>query len=137
MLPDQFLAGLQKNGPAPVYLFLGPEAYQRERCRRELIQAVLGDDPEERENGFSRHDLSEGSLSAALDDARAMSLFASKRLVWIGSAEAALPRSSKAAARAAAQEDDDDSESANDGDGLAAYLRAPTPGTVVVLESSR
>ena len=135
MLPDQFLAGLQKSGPAPVYLFLGPEAYQRERCRRELIRAVLGDDPEARENGFSRHDLSEGSLSAALDDARAMSLFASKRLVWIGSAEAALPRSSKA--RAAAQEDDDDSESGNDGDGLAAYLRAPTPGTVVVLESSR
>ena len=135
MLPDQFLAGLQKNGPAPVYLFLGPEAYQRERCRRELIRTVLGDDPEERENGFSRHDLSEGSLASALDDARAMSLFASKRLVWIGSAEAALPRSSKA--RAASQEDDDDSESGNDGDGLAAYLRAPTPGTVVVLESSR
>jgi len=131
MLPDQFLAGLQKNAPAPVYLFLGPEAYQRERCRRELIRAVLGDDPEERENGFSRHDLSEVTLAAALDDARAMSLFASKRLVWIGSGEAALPRTSRAAAS------DDDAEGNGDGDGLTAYLRQPTPGTVVVLESSR
>jgi DNA polymerase-3 subunit delta len=131
MSPDQFLAGLQKNAPSPVYLFLGPEAYQRERCRRELIRAVLGDDPEERENGLSRHDLSEVSLAAALDDARAMSLFAPKRLLWIGSAEAALPRTS----RTAASDDAPDSDSG--GDGLAAYLRQPTPGTVVVLESSR
>lgn len=131
MSPDQFLAGLRKNAPAPVYLFLGPEAYQRERCRRELIRAVLGDDPEERENGFSRHDLSETTLAAALDDARAMSLFASQRLVWIGSAEAALPRTSRAVAS------ESDSESDADESVLASYLRQPTPGTVVVLESSR
>jgi DNA polymerase III subunit delta len=131
MLPDQLLASLQKSGPAPVYLFLGPEAYQRERCRRELIRAVLGDDPEERENGFSRHDLSETSLASALDDARAMSLFASKRLVWIGSAEAALPRTTKASST------DEDAEPGGDLDNLASYLRQPTPGTVVVLESSR
>ncbi len=130
MTPDQFLAGLHKNGPAPAYLFLGPEAYQRERCRRELIRAVLGDDPEDRENGFARHDLSEGTLAAALDDARAMSLFASRRLIWIGNAEAALPRTRAAAA-------DEDGEEGGDVSDLAAYLKAPTPGTVVVLEASR
>ena len=129
MTPDQFLASLQKNGPAPAYLFLGPEQFQRERCRRELIRAVLGDDPEDRENGFARHDLGEVTLASALDDARAMSLFASKRLIWIGNAEAALPRT-----RAAASEDDGDS---GDGSELAAYLKAPAPGTVVVVEASR
>ena len=46
MTPYQFLAGLPKHGPAPVYLFLGPEPYQRDRCRRALLGAVLGADPE-------------------------------------------------------------------------------------------
>src|SRR5258708_2050679 len=104
MSPDQFLASL-KNGPAPVYLFLGPEAFQRERCRRELLRAALG-------------------------DARALSLFASRRVIWIVNAEAALPRT-----RAAAS--DEDVESGGDASDLAAYLRAPAPGTVVVLEASR
>ena len=31
-------------------------------------------------------------LAAALDDARSLSLFASRRVIWIGSAEAVLPR---------------------------------------------
>ena len=138
MSPDQFLANLQKNGPAPVYLFLGPEAYQRERCRRELIRAVLGDDPEDRENGFSRHDLSEVTLAAALDDARAMSLFASRRLVWIGAAEAAMPRTrTSASAGASAVASEDDGDAGDETSGLAPYLRAPTPGTVVVMEASR
>ena len=117
MTPDQFLANLQKNGPAAAYLFLGPEAYHRERCRRELIRAALGD-------------LSEVTLASALDDARAMSLFASRRLIWIANAEAALPRT-----RAAAS--DDEAEDGGDGSDLAAYLKAPTPGTVVVLDASR
>lgn len=134
MSPDQFLASLQKNGPAPVYLFLGPEAYQRERCRRELIRAVLGDDPEDRENGFARHDLGEVTLAAALDDARAMSLFASRRLVWIGGAEAALPRTRTSAAAGASE---DQGSAGDETSGLAAYLREPTPGTMVVVEASR
>jgi len=134
MSPDQFLASLQKSGPAPVYLFLGPEAYQRERCRRELIRAALGDDPEARENGFARHDLGEISLASALDDARAMSLFASQRLIWIAGAEAALPRTRASAKEQSGEEGaEDDSDAAR----LAAYVREPTPGTVVVIEASR
>jgi DNA polymerase-3 subunit delta len=125
MTPEQFVASLQKSKPAPVYLFLGPEQHQRERCRAALLEAVLGTDAEARENGFSRVDLDEIPLAAALDDARSMSLFASRRVIWIGSAEAALPRG-----RAAAEDAGDDGE-------LAAYLREPTPDTVVVLESSR
>ncbi len=130
MSPDQFLATLEKNGPAPAYLFLGQEAYQRERCRKALVRAVLGDDPEDRENGFAHHDLSDTPLAAALANARSMSLFASRRLIWIGNAEAALPRT-----RAAAT--DEDGEEGGDSSDLAAYLKSPSPGTVVVFEASR
>ena len=131
MTPDQFLQSLQKGAPAPVYLFLGPEPYQRERCRQALLDAVLGSTPEDRESGLTRVDLSEVPLAAALDDARALSLFASRRVIWIGGAEAILPRG-----RAVASESDEGGE-AGDAGQLAAYLREPTPGTVVVLESSR
>ena len=126
MTPDQFLAKLKKDGPEPAYLFLGPEAFERERCRRAIFAATL---PEEaREDGFTRHELSQVPLAAAIDDARSMSLFATQRLIWLGSAEAAVPR-----ARAAGAE----TEEADDSDSLAAYLRRPTPGTVMVIDCSR
>src|SRR6185312_10280671 len=131
MTPDQFLLSLQKGAPAPVYLFLGPEPYQRERCRQALLETVLGSVPADRESGLTRVDLSEVPLAAALDDARALSLFASRRVIWIGSAETVLPRG-----RAAAAESDEGGD-AGETNQLAAYLREPTPGTVVVLESSR
>ncbi|MDP8990839.1 MAG: DNA polymerase III subunit delta [Acidobacteriota bacterium] len=130
MSPDQFLASLEKKRPAPVYLFLGPEPYQRERCRRALLDAALGTSPEDRDGGLTRVDLSEVPLAAALDDARALSLFAAQRVIWIGSAEAVLPRGRAGAADSVEAEDASDTP-------LAAYLREPTPGTVVVLESSR
>jgi DNA polymerase III subunit delta len=128
MTPDQFLLGLQKNAPAPVYLFLGPEPYQRERCRRALLEAVLGPLPEDRESGLTRVDLSQVPLAAALDDARALSLFTARRVIWAGSAEAVLPRG-----RVTAAEEDETGDATQ----LSAYLREPTPDTVVVFESSR
>jgi DNA polymerase-3 subunit delta len=118
MTPEQFLDRLKK-GPAPVYLFVGQEAYQRERCRRALMDAVLSQ--EDRDSGFVRHDLDQISLAAAIDDARSLSLFATQRVVWLASAEAALPRGDAG---------DPPAE-------LASYVAEPTPGTVVVLEASR
>jgi DNA polymerase-3 subunit delta len=124
MTPDQFLDRLKKSGPAPAYLFLGPEAYQRERCRKGLLDAALPG--EDRDCGLTRHDLDEIPLASVLDDARCMSLFASKRVIWIASAEAVLPRGRG--------KDEDESGDAAE---LAAYLKDPTPGTVLVIESSR
>jgi DNA polymerase-3 subunit delta len=126
MTPEQFLSSLQKSGPAPAYLFLGPEPYQRDRCRRALLESVLGDSPEARENGFTRLDLSEVPLAAAFDDARALSLFAPRRVIWLAGAEAALPR-------AVADADEPSNELAE----LARYLHQPTPDTTVVIEASR
>ena len=130
MTPDQFLAKLKKDGPEPVYLFLGPDAFERDRCRRALMEAALP--PEGREDGFTRHDLSQVPLAEAIDDARSMSLFATQRLLWLASAEAAVPR-----ARAASSDDEESSGSASDADSLAAYLRQPTPDTVLVIDCSR
>ena len=122
MSPDQFLRQIEKQPPKPVYLFLGPEAYMRRACRQALVERVLP--PEERESGLTRHDLDEAPLAALLDDARSFSLFASRRLMWIAGAEAALPK------RLTAEE----------GPGaaaLASYVRDPTPGTVLVFDVLR
>lgn len=127
MTPDQFLTHLQKKSPAPAYLFLGPEAYQRERCKQAVRERVLP--PEEQEEGFTRLDLEELPLAAILDDARSLSLFARQRLLYIAGAEAVLPRG-----RAAGEETADSQEAAAQ---LAAYLQNPSPDTVLVFEASR
>ncbi len=132
MTPDQFVAQVQKQGPAAAYLFLGPEAFQRDRCRRALLDAVLP--AEEREDGYTSHDLSQITLAEALDDARALSLFASHRVIWLGAAETLLPRG-----RATKAESEDDGESAKQtpGAALQEYLKGPTPGTTIVFDANR
>jgi DNA polymerase-3 subunit delta len=131
MTPEQFTRHIERNGPPPVCLFLGAEAYQREKCRQALLHAALT--PEEREEGLVRHDLDQIGLAAAIDDARSLSLFAPKRVVWVSGAEAAVPKG-----RASADSDGDEEGPDKSGAGiLAGYLADPTPGTVLVLESSR
>ena len=124
MSPEQFLQRLRKEQPAPVYLFVGAELYQLGQCRRALIEKTLA--PEDRENGFSRHDLEETSLAAILDDARSLSLFTPNRIVWVTNAEAALPRG-----RAGGEEE---KLAASE---LSEYVQHPTPGTVVAFDASR
>jgi DNA polymerase-3 subunit delta len=126
MTPAQFLAQLAEREPAPVYLFLGAEAYLRERCRRALIERVL---PEaDRESGLTRHDLEEATLTEVVDDARSLSLFAPRRLIWVSSAESALPRGPASSAE----------QSGNRAVKLLAdYVEDPSPGVVLVLEARR
>lgn len=137
MTPEQFLAQLQRREPAAAYLFLGPESYFRDACRLALVERVLP--PEEREQGLVRHDLDEITLAEAIDDACAMSLFAPRRVIWVGAAEAVLPRGRAAAA--AAEESDEESEAKTKGSEgaamLANYLKNPSPGVVLVFESTR
>ena len=128
MTPDQFLARLAKNGPEPAYLLLGPDTYDRDRCRRALLDAVLP--LEDRESGYVRHDLDQTALAAAIDDARALSLFAPSRVMWIARAESALPRG-----RASA--DDEEAGGVSDENVLARYLAEPTPGVAMVFDAAR
>jgi DNA polymerase-3 subunit delta len=131
MTPSDFFRALKKQGPAPVYLFVGAEAYERGRCRRALIAAALPE--EEHEQGLASFDLADTSISTVLDDAQSLSLFARRRLIWVSGAEAALPRGRAAAA----EPEDEESGSKSDPGALAAYVRDPAPDVVVVFDSSR
>lgn len=126
MTPEQFLRTIEQKAPPPVCLFLGPEGYRRDLCRKALIERILT--AEEREEGFTRHDLDEISLAEVLDDARSMSLFAGNRLVWVSGAESALPRG-----RSSAGEEKEQAAA----EALAAYVTDPTPGTVLVFDARR
>ena len=117
MTPEQFLAKLGKAPPAAAYLFLGQEGHQRRVCREALAARV---------EGFTHVDLDESTLSAVLDDARSLSLFSTERVIWVASAELALPRRMTAGEEEAGEESE-----------LAAYLKSPTPGIVLVFECSR
>lgn len=129
MTPVQFLARMERREIASAYLFLGPEAYRRRRARRALLNAALGG--ADRENAATQYDLAETALAAVIDDARALSLFASERVIFAGNAEAALPRTR-------ADEDAGESEGGADSAGmLAAYMKDPTPGVVLVFDAAR
>ncbi|HEX4167125.1 MAG TPA: hypothetical protein VHZ55_16800, partial [Bryobacteraceae bacterium] len=129
MTPEQFIAKLNKQAPAPVYLFLGQEGYQRRLCKEALVERVLP--KEARAEGLTSIDLDDTTLTAVLDDARSMSLFASERVIWISSAETALPR------RLSAASEEEDSGDRSQASTLSDYLKSPTPGTVMVFECSR
>jgi DNA polymerase-3 subunit delta len=126
--PAQFQARIKKGSVPAATLLLGPEAYERRRIKEALLVTVPAD-------AVSQHDLAEVSLAEILDDARALSLFAAERLIWVVNAELALPRG-----RAAEADDDGDSPgtaSAGDAAPLAAYLKDPTPGVTLVFEAIR
>jgi len=133
MTPAQYIARLKRNEVPPVVLFLGQEAYERRRCRQALILATVGAD----QSAITQHDFSQTSLTEVIDDARAMNLFVSRRLILATSAEAALPRTGKGVS----DDDDDDGPSGSGGgdglDSLAAYLKNPSPDVTLVFEATR
>lgn len=108
-------------------LLLGTEAYDRRRIKEALLATVP-------ETAVAELDLSEISVAEVLDDARALSLFAPERLIWVTNAEAALPRGRLS-------ESDADAEggapAAGDAALLAGYLKDPTPGVTLVFEAIR
>src|SRR5690242_16512911 len=118
MTSQQFISQLKQKGPGPAYLFIGPEPYQRDFCRKALIECMLPG-AEERENGLTRYDLQETPLQAIVDDARSLSLFAANRVIVVSNAEAGLPRG-----KAVATADDDGEPGAASGKGSVAALEA-------------
>jgi DNA polymerase-3 subunit delta len=120
----QMIARLKKGDPPPVVLLLGPEAYDRRRLKAALTGAFP-------EGAVTQHDLAELTLAEVLDDARSLSLFASERLIWIVNAEAVLPRGK------VVDEDEESDGPAGNSAPLAAYMKDPTPGAVLIFEASR
>jgi DNA polymerase-3 subunit delta len=129
MTPAQLLARLERGQLAPAYLFIGLEVFRRRRAREALLKAALG--TAGRESALTQHDLSETTLGEIIDDARALSLFAPERVIWVANAEAALPRTR-------ADDESDESEgAAGSASILAAYMKDPTPGVVLVFDAAR
>src|SRR5215831_9297168 len=125
MTPAQFQAHLKKGAP-PVVLLLGPEAYQRRRIKDAMLAALPAE-------ALVQHDLAELALAEVIDDARALSLFASERLIWVTNAELALPRG-----KAAAEDEEVEGAGASgDAGPLTGYMRDPTPGVTLVFEAIR
>jgi len=44
MTPREFITQLKARPPAPAYLFLGPEFYQRRTCASTLVERFLSRD---------------------------------------------------------------------------------------------
>ena len=130
MTPKQFLRQIEKPPLQPAYLLLGNELFYRDRCRRTLIRGVLGDAAAEAGSpeGLVEIDLSEQPLSRLLDEACTLSLFAPSRVIVGANAEAALPRGAAVTKN---------SKAAKEFEALAAYVGDPSPGVVVLLESTR
>ena len=122
MTPDQLRARISKRDLPPAVLLLGPEAYDRRKIKEALSAAVPP-------GSMAEHDLAEIGLAEVIDDARALSLFASERVIWVLNAEAALPRGRS--------DDDGEGESAGDATPLAEYLKDPTPGVALIFEAIR
>jgi len=132
MTPGQFLAQIKRGAPPAAILLLGPEAYERRRIKAALRATVL-------ETAVTQHDLADLSLAEVLDDARALSLFAEERVIWVTNAEAALPKG-KSAGAGVDGDGEGDGEPAAAGGGaavLGAYLKDPTPGVTLVFEAIR
>jgi DNA polymerase III subunit delta len=127
MTPAQFHTRLKKGAP-PAALLLGPEAYERRRIKEAMLATVPPD-------AVAQHDLAELTLAEVIDDARALSLFASERLIWVTNAELAVPKGKAAAA----EEDDEEGGASGTGDAatLVEYMRNPTPGVNLVFEAIR
>lgn len=128
MTPDQFLRDLERKAPPPLLLFAGPEDCLRRKCRQALLAKCLNG--EERDQGYVRHDLEEVALGEVLDDARSFSLFAPRRLIWVISAEAALPRGRGA-------EEDEPGAKGGLPEMIAAYAKDPPPGVTLVFDARR
>jgi DNA polymerase-3 subunit delta len=134
MTPAQFLGRVKRKEIPPLTLFLGQESYNRRRCRHALIAAS----PVPAET----FDAGQTELAAIIDDARAMSLFASERLMIVSNAEAAMPRTSRASAASSDDEDEEGESKGSSSSGadtalLAAYAKSPTPGVTLVFEATR
>ena len=127
MTPAQLLGLVKQGKRPPTLLLLGPEAYDKRRIKEALMAGVP-------EGSLSEHDLAELTLAEVLDDARALSLFATDRLIWVLNGEAALPRGR-------ASDETEDEEGAASGSGnaapLASYIKDPTPGVMLVIEAVR
>ncbi len=120
MRPAELIQRLKERKIDAAYLFIGAEPFRKRQCRAALLRALAGGEQAEVE--LVRRDLQEDSLDAILDDARSLSLFTPRRLIWVESAEALAGKRS---------------ESTDSARQLAQYLRVASPSVVIVFDAGR
>lgn len=112
---------LGKGKPIPALLLLGDEAFLRDACRAELIDAYV---PEAaRTWGVSRYSADRGETQAALEQSQTLPMLAKQQVVFLEEAEAIEKLGEKAREEAVER--------------LVAYLEDPAPFTVLVIEAER
>ncbi len=141
--PSRALEAIQSGKLSPGYILLGQEIYWRDRLLAALRHAIGADDSTQVQMAISEYDLRSDSLLRVLDAAREPSLLAPRRLLVVrnaqglssqrggkgktasrrrGKSASSPPRSAKSLKLAEKPED------------LSAYLRDPSPDSVLVLE---
>ena len=108
--------------PAPGYLFLGAEPFYRSRCRRAILAAALGEEPDR--TAIVEIDLADRPLSDLIEEAQTLSLFCTERVVIARNAEQAVPSTTGKAAKQAKES-------------VADYFKNHSPGTVVLIEVTK
>jgi DNA polymerase III subunit delta len=117
---EELLARLKKGKPIPALLLLGEEAYLRDACRVQLIDAYV---PEAaRTWALSRYSAERGEIQSALDQAQSLPMLSPQQVVFLEEAEAIEEFAEKKREEAVKQ--------------LETYLDDPAPFTVLVIEAA-
>ena len=137
----EVLAARLKQGKAPAAVLLyGPDAFLRESCREQIIEAVV--DPAARQWAVEHYSGAENDLEEVIGRARMMPMLAARQVIVYSELEEIEP-----AAEPKSKTDDEDSGK-EDGPArskskksdvteiLREYLESPAPFTVLVLEAA-
>ena len=117
---EELLVRLKKGKPIPALLLLGEEAYLRDACRAQLIDAYV---PEAaRTWALSRYSAERGEIQSALDQAQTLPMLSPQQVIFLEEADAIEEFSEKKREEAVKQ--------------LETYLDDPAPFTVLVIEAA-
>jgi DNA polymerase-3 subunit delta len=118
--PDELLSRLKKGKPIPALLLLGEEAYLRDACRTQLIEAYVSDAA--RAWALSRFSADRGEIQSALDQAQTLPMLSPQQVVFLEEAESIEKYPDKKREEAVKQ--------------LESYLADPASFTVLIIEAA-
>ena len=116
---NELLGKLGKGQPVAAILLIGSDLYLRDRCKAKLIEAYVAE--ASRQWAVTRFSLEDTSLSHALQQAQTLPMLSPRQVIFVSGLETL--------ARLGDERRDEIEKE------LAAYLKAPAPFTVLVLEA--
>jgi DNA polymerase-3 subunit delta len=118
---EQLVARLAQRKPPAALLLLGPDAFLRESCREQIIDALV--EPAARQWAVQHYSGSEDKLEAVVGQARMMPMLAPRQVIVYSELEAIEPAA--------------DSKKSDPAELLREYLESPAPFTLLVLEAEK